>query len=188
MSRDLTAGVISEITASEVQPFLLFQGEFVSGTLRCWSGIGDLILDGETWTGTGSLLSISNVTETADISANGLTATLSGVPSALISLALGDCSQGSAGFVYLGFINSGAVVSSPVLLFEGRLDIPAIDEQGDTCVVSIAYESRLIDLERTRESRFTNEDQQREFVGDLGCAFVASLQDKVINWGKKNEG
>ena len=185
MSRDLTAGVISEITSAELQPFLLFQGEFVSGTLRCWSGMGDLVWDGQTWTGTGTLLSISAVTETADVNANGVTASLTGMPSSLISLALNDCEQGAAGYVYLGFLSSGAVVSEPVLLFEGRLDIPAIDEQGETCVVSISYESRLIDLERTRESRYTDQDQQREFAGDVGCEFVAGLQDKVITWGKK---
>lgn len=184
MSRTLSAGVITEINANEVQPFLLFQGEFISGTLRCWSGFGNLTWGGYTWTGTGTLLSISAVQETADVSANGVTATLTGLPSSLISLALADCEQGSAGYVYLGFLDNGAVVADPVLLFEGRLDIPSIDEQGETCVVSISYESRLIDLERTRESRYTNEDQQREFAGDVGFEFVAGLQDKVVTWGK----
>jgi hypothetical protein len=50
--------------------------------------------------------------------------------------------------------------------------------------VSISYESRLIDLERSRESRYTNEDQQRAFPGDRGFEFVPSLQDLSLTWGR----
>lgn len=184
MSRDLSLAVINQITAAELQPFLLFQGEFTTGTVRAWSGIGDLSWNGFTWTGTGNLLTISSVQEAADISANGVTVNLNGVPSELISLALQSCKQGASGFVYLGFLNNGSVVADPVLLFEGRLDIPSIEEMGDSATVSISYESRLIDLERQRETRYTNEDQQREFAGDLGFEFVPALQDKSLTWGR----
>lgn len=185
MSRSLSSAVIDELNSAETQPFLLFQGEFNSGTVRAWSGIGDLSWNSQTWTGTGTLLTISAVQETAETSANGITTSLSGIPAELISLALAECSQGDAGYVYLGFIKNNAIVSDPVLLFEGRLDIPSIEENGETATVSISYESRLIDLERPRESRYTNEDQQRAYPGDLGMEFVADLQDKNLTWGRK---
>lgn len=185
MSRNLGSSIVSEITSAQMSPFLLFEGEFASGTLRLWSGIGDLSWNSYTWTGVGSLASISSVTETADTSAQGITVSLSGIPSSLVSLFLGDVRQGSAGKVYLGFIDSsGDVISSPYMLFEGRLDVPAMEESAESAVISITYESRLIDLERPRESRYTNEDQQREFAGDLGFEFVPSLQDISINWGR----
>ena len=184
MSRDLTAAVETIVDSAEVQPFLLFEGEFVSGYVRAWSGMGDLSWNSQTWTGTGTLLSISNIEETSDGSARGVTATLSGLSSDLISLALADVRQGASGKVWLGFLDNG-VVDDPVLLFEGRLDIPAIQEDGDTSSISISYESRLIDLERSRETRYTNEGQQALYAGDLGCEYVAALQDKQINWGKK---
>jgi hypothetical protein len=185
MSRDLSSGVISEITSSSLAPFLLFEGVFASGTLRLWSGIGDLSWNSYTWTGVGSLASISSVTESAETSAQGITVSLSGIPSNLVSLFLGDVRQGSAGKVYLGFLDSSNdVIDSPYMLFEGRLDVPAMEESAETAVISITYESRLIDLERPRESRYTDEDQQREFSGDLGFEFVPSLQDIVINWGR----
>lgn len=185
MSRNLGSSIVSEITSAQMSPFLLFEGEFASGTLRLWSGIGDLSWNSYTWTGVGSLASISSVTETADTSAQGITVSLSGIPSSLVSLFLGDVRQGSAGKVYLGFADSsGDVISSPYMLFEGRLDVPAMEESAESAVISITYESRLIDLERPRESRYTNEDQQREFAGDLGFEFVPSLQDISINWGR----
>lgn len=185
MSRNLSAGVISEITSADLSPFLLFEGVFASGTLRVWSGVGDLSWNSYTWSGVGSLASVSSVNESSDTSAQGITVSLSGIPSSLVSLFLGDVRQGSAGKVYLGFMNdSNQVISSPYMLFEGRLDVPAMEESGETAVISITYESRLIDLERPRESRYTDEDQQREFSGDLGFEFVPSLQDININWGR----
>jgi hypothetical protein len=80
-------------------------------------------------------------------------------------------------------MSSNQVVSDPLLLFEGKLDVPVINEGAEASNISISYESRLIDLLRPRESRFTDEDQKREFPGDLGCEFVISLQDKSIKWG-----
>jgi hypothetical protein len=185
MSRDISAGVQSAISATEVQPIILFEGSFSSGTVYVWSGYGDLVWDGDTYLGVGTLGAISNVSEASEISAKGITVSMSGIPSSLISLVLGDVRQGALGKVHMGFLNSsGVVIDDPILMFEGKLDVPSIQEGGDTSTITLSYESRLIDLQRAREGRYTNEDQLRAFPGDLGCAFVASLQEKTINWGK----
>lgn len=185
MSRNLTAGVITEINAAELRPILLFQGDFTTGTVRAWSGYGDLSWNGQTWTGTGNLLTVSAIQEAAETVANGASITLSGIPSELISLALGSVRQGANGKIYLGFLTTAnAVISDPVLVFEGRLDVPIIEENGETATIAIAYESRLIDLERPRESRYTDQDQKRVYPGDRGFEFVAKLQDQVVVWGR----
>lgn len=86
---------------------------------------------------------------------------------------------------FLGVLNdSGAVVSDPYLLFSGRMDLMNIDDGGETCIISISAESRLIDLDRTRERRYTSEDQKIDFPNDKGLEFVADLQDKEIVWGR----
>ena len=185
MSRDLSAAVISEIDATELQPFLLFRGEFATGVVRAWSGIGDLSWDGQTWVGTGALLQVSSIEEAAETVANGIAVTLTGVPLELISLALGSVQQGRDGKIYLGFLSNGAVVIDPALVFQGKLDVPVIEEDGDTATINIAYESRLIDLQKPRESRYTDKDQQRAYPGDLGMSFVPSLQEKTLNWGRR---
>jgi len=185
MSRDLTAAVITEIDATELQPILLFRGEFATGIVRAWSGFGDLSWDGQTWIGTGTLLQVSAIQEASETVANGATINLTGVPLELISLALSSVRQGRDGKIYLGFLSNGAVVIDPVLVFQGRLDVPIIEENGETATISIAYESRLIDLQKPRESRYTDQDQQRAYPGDLGMAFVPSLQEKTLNWGRR---
>lgn len=184
MSRDLSAGVQSAIEATQVQPFLLFEGLFSSGYVRVWSGYGDLSWNGQVWTGVGSLGGVSAVQETAEVQANGISITLTGIPSEFISLALQESEQGKSGKIYLGFFDENGIIADPYLVFQGKLDIPAIQEDGETSILTITYESRLIDLQHPRETRLTNEEQQREYVGDLGCEFVPAMKEITLNWGR----
>lgn len=183
MSRDLTAGYQSQLSGGSFRPVVFYEGAFASGTLRLWSGIASIAWNGQTWTGVGGLLGVSEVHESDEIRANGMTVSLSGVDPSRLSLVLGQARSGAAGRLWFGLLDgAGAVIADPYLAFEGRLDEPTIDEGGETATISISYESRLIDLERPRERRYTHEDQQIDFPGDLGFQYVAELQDKVVVW------
>jgi len=183
--RDLTSAMQTEVGKTEVAPFLLFEGEFISGSVRAWSGYGNMTWRGVSWDGTGTLLSISSVSETNETAAQGITVTLNGLPSELISLVLSEVKQGASGKVYLGLLDGQQVINDPILLFSGKLDIPGVFDEGETAEVSITYESRLIDLERSRVNRYTPEDQKRLFPGDLGLDYVPAIQDKKVVWGRK---
>ena len=41
-------------------------------------------------------------------------------------------------------------------------------------------------IERARVRRYTHEDHQIDYPGDLFFQFVGSLSDKVLTWGKDN--
>lgn len=184
MARTVTSSMTTEITAQSLRPVMFYEGQFVSGYIRLWTGIGDLSWNGYTWTGAGTLMGITPIEETGEIRATGIEANLSGVSASLISLALSQCRYGLSGKVWFGVLTaSGTVVSDPILSFVGKLDMPRIQEQGDNCVISVSYESRLIDLQRSRERRYTNDDQHIDYPADRGFEYVADLQDKVIPWG-----
>lgn len=184
MGRDLTSGLLAEITADELRPVLFVEAEFASGTVRLWTGDRTIDYDGKTWTAAGHVMSISELAETTDSRAVGAAITLSGMPSGLIALALSDARQGLPCTISLGAVDgSGDIVIDAYEAFEGRLDVPEIADSGDTCAITISYESRLIDLERPRERRYTHEDQQIDNVGDRGFEYVTALQDQPVVWG-----
>lgn len=397
MARDLTAAMQAQAVAARVRPVLFYEGEFSTGFLRLWSGLGTISWDSKTWTGAGNLLAVSEITETTEVRAVGITCQLSGMPSSLISTALAAARHGLPGKVWLGLlqpeaylslpgeagdfastpdsaalditgdidirckaagtdwspstqrelvaknttdssqfsylfrlntsgyltlywsengttlklqtsseivptsdgtikwvratldvdngaggysirfyysddgnawtqlgttktaagvtsifsgtgvvrvgargntslgpfdgkiyyaeirngidgdpvaifdphfivgttgsmptgerwtinqsgspvaevIQQDAVIADPYLAFDGRLDVPVIDDAGDTCTIAISYESRLIDLEKARERRWTHDDQQIDFAGDLGFEYVPGLPDQVLTW------
>lgn len=187
MSRGLAAGVLSEIAADSVQPILFLYGSFSTGDIRMWSGLGNVDWDGETWVGAGNLVQISNIEEPGEIKAQGIIVTFNGIPADLISIVLQSVYQGALGKVWLGFLSNGSIVADPWLVFEGRLDVPVIDEDAETCSITITYESKLIDLLRSRSRRYTDQDQQNEYAGDVGMQYVTSLQEKEIPWGRKTD-
>ncbi len=185
MSRDLTPGFATALVDQNLRPVIFFEGVFASGTVRFWSGLGDVVWNAVTWTGAGTLLGIGAIEETGEIVANGTAVTLSGVPPELVSAAITDARQGLPGSLWLGLLTTaGAIIADPVLIFTGRLDVPQIADSMDSCTITISYESRLIDLNVPREFRYTNEGQLQLYPTDYGFAYVTSIQEQEIVWGR----
>lgn len=182
--RDLTGAMQTALAADKLRPVLFYEGQFASGTLRLWSGVGDFSWNGYTWAGAGQLLGMTPIAETSDVRATGITLSLSGMPATLLSVVLSNARHGYEGTVWLGLLDSaGAIIADPFISFKGRLDVPAIEEAGEGCTISISYESRLIDLDRARDRRYTHEDQSIDYPLDLGFEYVPSIQNAQINWG-----
>lgn len=183
--RELTAAFIAELEKETKTVAIFFEGEFATGTVYLWSGLGEIDFDGKTWVGFGGVLtSISKVKETSNIRADGIIITLSAIDETIRSLILQEVQQGKPGTLFIGFLDdSGAVVADPAIAFEGRLDVPTQRDTGQEITVSITYENRLRDLERVREYRYTHESQKLLYADDLGFEYVPSLQDWNGKWG-----
>lgn len=186
MTRSLTTAMKDALASTVVRPVLLFEQQFRTGTANMWTGVGPLSWGGKTWLGVGDLLSISELEENADISAKGITVSLKGVQSADITLALGEMRRNKPGKIWLALLDeAGAVVTAPKIMFSGKLDTCIVDDGADTCTISVALESDLIDLERPREVRLTDAEQKARYPGDRGLENIAALQDADIPWGQR---
>lgn len=190
MSRTLHASVVTETTAGAVRLAYLVDLILDSGALYFWTGLGSLSYGGNTYTGTGNLGSVSAIEESAEVRASGIRLQLSGIASSLISIVLGEHLQGRTARVYIAFFDSNwTMVGTPATLFVGRIDQPEIDDTGETCVIELSVENRLIDFERPGEVRtYTDQDQQRYFSGDRGFQFIEALQEAEFFWGQKQPG
>lgn len=68
-------------------------------------------------------------------------------------------------------------------LWVGRMDVMMIDEGPETSAITVTAESELADLKRPRVRRYTHEDQQQLYPGDMGFEFVSGVMDLEIGWG-----
>jgi hypothetical protein len=213
MTRSLDADFVSALDQPVIFPFFAVQLNFDGEQVRMWTGLNDLTIDGLQYTGAGNFIAFSAMNETSEIAAQGATVTLNGVPSDLLSLALGTAYQGRLCRIFFGVLegqdfyalqedndallqednskldldlrtNEQDVISE---VFTGFIDQMIIDEGADTSTITMAIESRLIDLERPRTFRYTSETQNRStrFPNDLGLEYVEDLQDKRFAWGRK---
>lgn len=185
MARGLTAGMIAELTADTVRPILLFEWVAYGSTIRYWSGRNDLSWDSKTWLGNSMFKGIGQISESRSIQAAGLSIMLAGEPSSIISLQLNSTRTGQAGKLWLGFLNSsGAVIADPYQLFSGKLSESNLSDGVKESTLELVFESDLIILEKSSGKRYTHEDQQIDYPGDLGFEYVPQLEDFTGYWGK----
>jgi hypothetical protein len=172
-------------TADVVRPAYFVRMVFDSSVLNIWNGIGDLAFGGNTYTGTGDLLSISQITETSDIQATGINVSLTGIKTSFIAMAKDQDYQGRALTVSLGaFDASGSLIADPVIVFSGFMDTMTISENGAYSTISISVENKLIAFERSKVRRYTAEDQKIDHPTDKGFEFVTAIVQKDIIWGR----
>ncbi len=188
MSRDLTSATITNISEATVYPFFAIELNFDSEILRLWTGQGTLTLPDTTqWIGTGTLLDISAIEETAEMAVRGATLILSGIPSEILSLALSEPYQGRVCNIYFGTFTGGDLTTAPSnfdQIFSGYMDQMNIQDGAETATIELKVENKLVDLERARVARFTSGYQKSIYPSDKGLDFVESLQDREIFWGR----
>lgn len=181
MTRSTPASLLTALSQPEVLPFYAVEMVFDSAPVRFWTGYGNRTISGNTYTGTGNLLSITGLDEVNDLSAKSVTLQLSGVSSTLVSLALQEPYQRRVCKVYFGTTDT----STPIEVFSGLMDVMTIEDSGKTSVIKLTVESKLIRLETASNWRYTNESQKSRYSSDTFFAYVSNLQDRDIVWGRE---
>ncbi len=181
MTRDISTTLLTALNADTVSVYYAVELFFDSGTVRLWTGIGNKSISGNVYTGTGSLLSISAIEETSDLGAKNATIMLSGIDSAIVSIALTEPYQGRNCKIYLGVDG----ITDVVTLFSGIMDVMTIEDSGETSTIVLTVESKIISLDRVVPLRYTEEVQQAKWPSDTFFSYVAKLQDKPIYWGRE---
>lgn len=183
--------MVTEVTASQLEPRFFVHLDFPSGAVRVWDGIGDKTYNLNTYTGVGTLGTISPPNETTEVRAEGCIVSLSGCATATISKVLTDKVRGRTAEIWLACLDgAGNIIADPITIFKGRMDHTTITESGegdnDTCTINVHCESHLIDLGRASEWRYSHEHQQELFAGDDGFEYAASMVDMELNWMQKD--
>jgi hypothetical protein len=186
--RTFSAAQLVELSQYTVRPFFACEIQFTDQMLRIWTGLGTIALDmgagAHDYLGIGDLGTISSISETLAPQANGVQMSLSGIPSNRIIEALSYCRQGMPVTLYLGFLsNTNAVIGTPLLIYAGMMDEVSIDEGADTSTITIKLECHLIDQNRTKIRRYTDNDQQLTAPGDHGFEYVPLVQNWNHAWG-----
>ena len=183
MSLDLITILSNALDDEVFEPFFAVDLLFDSpNQLYLWTGSYDTTIDGKFYVSTPNLLSFSALDETSEISARSATVTLSGVPSAVVSLALSTPYQGRRANIFMGLLSDPTQYSE---VFSGYMDTMPIEEGPESSTIDLVIESRLVDLERPRVRKYSSENQKFRFPGDKGFDFVESIQDQRLPWGSQ---
>jgi hypothetical protein len=183
--RNATSEFIAALAEGYLYPVILVEIQFASGTVYMSSSYQPLYYLGNTYTGVGSLLQVSTIEDGSTVQARGITVTLSGIDPTLLPAALNEFQIGLPAIVYLGLYSTGGQnqISESVIAWSGRTDQPTIAVDATTATISINLESILLDMNVPVPWRYTNQDQQLWYPGDLGFSWVNSIQSIPVYWG-----
>ena len=186
MARTIGSTFSTQLSSSQTRPF--YAVEFLyTQPLRMWTGYGEFTILSQDYLGLGNLMTISQLSESADIKANGINIRVNGLDTSILSQGFNETQQGVIVNVYFGVLtttsNAQAIVDTPYQIFSGTVDTVSISEDGQTSVIDYSIESKLISLEKALDFRYTDQDQKFFFPNDKGLEFVDDLQDKTIDWG-----
>lgn len=196
MPRTLSAAVSSAIAAKTITLAQFARIAFADNTLYLFNGVGTLTASGppanpastfpygQAFTGLGWLAKISAIPQTTKVQAQNIILTLSGIPSALIAEAIGQVRITGTVTIWYGFFDqsTGALLTDPVQVFSGSIDVPSLSDGGDTSTISLSCENTLLSLNLAPNRRFDDPDQQLYLPGDLGFSFVEQLANMQLFW------
>lgn len=186
MSRGLSTNNQAAADADIIAPILFAELDFSGGFVRTHSAVGTITWGGYDWLGVGTFGSVSAIEDSAELQRQTMSYTLNGIPSAMMSIVLGETYQGRSATLYLGFIDrtTGVLTDTPVLVALGKMDVASID-QGETLSVTVTAESRVSAWDRPVVRHYTNAEQIARFTGDKGLEFIDQASRKEIFWGRK---
>ena len=182
MSRTDPTALLTALSQPEIQPYYAVELLFDSGAVRLWTGYGDRTINSNTYVGAGGLIGIEGLGEVADLSAKAVTLTLSGISSSLVSAALQEPYQRRQCRIYLGEVS----VTDVVEVFSGQLNTMQIEDTGEESTISVLVDSKLVELERASNRRYTTESQKSRYSTDTFFDYVSAIQDAEIVWGRSS--
>ncbi|MBW2561660.1 MAG: hypothetical protein JRE40_12510 [Deltaproteobacteria bacterium] len=185
MSRTISATNLAEINASHLQPITMVKLEFDT-PVYCHSGVGTITFSGNDYLGVGQLGAVGNMDESEDLTPSPLSLTLSGIDAALIADALNSGAYGDAVTIYEGYRqDDGTLVDDPWIVWKGTYEFGNItlDKQSN---ISITIKHDLAALSEKDGGRYSDEDQQVRFSGDIGFAYVTDTAGIQLLWGGSN--
>lgn len=186
MPRNITANFLLGLQEPYLYPGIFVEIFFASGPVRLSTALNSIFLNGNIFTGVGSLLEVSTIEDGSSVRARGVSVTLSGIDPLLLPAALNEFQVGLQATIYLGLFGNegGLLIHDSVIAWQGRTDQPTINFDEKTASIQLSLESVLLDMNTPVPYRYTNQDQQLFFPGDLGFQWVNSIQNVPIYWGE----
>lgn len=184
MPRSLDPALAAALATNHIRPFFIAELSFKSSIQWLWTGVGNLVWNSQTIVGIGTLGKLGTIQEGTDVNAYGTTVTLSGIDPVFLESSMTDIQPGAQAQIWLGVLNdAGAIVGSPYQIFSGCMDQPTVTWDQDTISITIALESKLLDLSRPTNRRYTSADQRLYYPTDSAFGWVEQLVDQADVWG-----
>jgi hypothetical protein len=180
--RTLNTAATNVLNAGGTLPLALLVDMALDTPMRLCTGRWALTWASVSYTAGGLLGSVDAAQESA-AGPKPVSFRLNGVPASMRAMALQTNVQGRSVNISLAVFDPATYqIADTSLEWAGTLDVLDWADDGTTGVITVSAESAGADLLRGVPVRYTDQDQQRLFAGDLGFQYVIDQGEKAIVW------
>lgn len=180
MARGLSNSLKTELANQNIKPILLVEILFPTPQ-RMTNHYKNVSHNSNTYSASAHLLSISNKSESAELTVSNFTVNLSTVDSAFTSIVLNNNISNDIVTIDIGLLNSTDSLIDTYNYDKGFIESFRLNT--NKAELSLICTSHLSDFSRIAGRRTNEGSQQRYFASDRGFEFAgATVQD--IKWGR----
>ena len=179
--------IAAHVAGGTIRAAHLFEAQFLSKTLRLWTGWGTLATGGREWEGSGGLIAVSDLDASASSFASPFAITLSGLPDESYDLYTRMMLSDPAEYrtrpvsVLLQFFDDAwQPLDEPMVMRSGFMDVPSFTGTAQSESIAMKCEGALVVRRRPRWGYYTNEDQQRRYPGDKGFEYAPASATRQV--------
>lgn len=193
MNRNASAAVQSAWASSANRPAHLLAVHFDAadgGSVYLNDTPRHLSYEGNTYAGAGHLLNFGGLTESFELRVADVTIELSGVDQSFIAIFLTRQFVDRRLVLSQFFLDASlAVIASPVVIHDGRMDEPRFveDPESGKCIVQVASRDQFVDFEKLSGRHTNPHDQKVFFPDDRAFDHLAVRNSLSFNWGHIKE-
>lgn len=186
MASLFTNTIIDEMNSDNPRLLIAVEILYKSAPLRVHTGTGDIVIDGQTYLGVGTLGGIDPIKQSANNGPSTMNLSMSGLDPTLVAETLNERTQGSKVKVMICSLDDEFRVTSASIMLSGRVSTQRF-AYGAEMSVEVEVIDRLADWQRKGARRFDNESHQVEQPGDEFFVYMAQMAEKPIYWGSKKD-
>lgn len=184
MGRSLSSGVLTELDAVVKRVEVLVELEYNTTTFRAWSGSTTRTFMGNSFTGVGDLGTMGDIKESGDLTGASAEFALNGASPALVTLALTEARLGKTAKAWLALFDAADNLidgdSGLIPIYDGDMEVPVVEKGPERSIITQRAVSDFKAVRRTIVRRYTDQDQQIDFPGDVGLEFISTLRDAAF--------
>ncbi|EOW9224864.1 hypothetical protein ACN26P_003396 [Vibrio cholerae] len=160
--------------------------DFPDGISRAHSGVGSIVIAGETYLGVGDLGSVGTVEELADEKPGRVELELCGIPGSVMDSVMQAKCRGRSGKLFcLVWNNAGRLkFAEPMII--GTISNYAV-KAGNTNRVSVTLSDKFELFDRAVGHRWSDESHQALYPDDRIGRYVVQTSEREVNWGNKKD-
>ena len=187
MDRGSSTAFQTEVVKDQNRPVHLVEVYFDDETVYMTDSYKGITFDSNDYLPVGHFMGFSDIEESSEVVVSSITLSLGGIDQVWVSRVLNKTYIDRTVKIYTAFLDVNQdLVVNPILIFEGRMDTPTIQEDPDSgkSSVSVSATNSWVDFTRKTGRHTNHEETQIHFPGDKGFEFASEIV-RDVPWGRQ---